>query len=160
MSYGTPLAADLKVFRAFRDRVLGRYAWGQLFTTWYYENGPNMASWLKGHDLIRGTVYVGLVAAALPLKAVLFGHWSLWVFIFGATLAFLLIVRKKGWRWTTALVATFAVAFAFVIAYFFLVEAPVAQASYSEGSFYYYASEHIGRPFSLRDASLNHKWYE
>jgi hypothetical protein len=90
------------VFRAFRDRVLKRMTIGQGLVKCYYKHGPSGAKWLEGHGTAKAAAYYGLVIIAVPLKAVLFGHWSLLVFIFLGVLGVLVVYKKAGWKRSTA----------------------------------------------------------
>jgi len=161
-AYGTPMAGDIGVFRAFRDRVLKKTEVGSRFVDWYYREGPGMATWLKAHDRTRGAVYVGLVVLAVPMKAVMFGHWGVLILIFAGTLAAFVVVLRRKRSKKLAVFAALAVAIILVIVYSMLLEVPMAQA-YSETpdqSHYYYTTDHVMRPFSLRNEDMDLTWYE
>jgi hypothetical protein len=83
VAYGSPLAQDLDVYRAFRDQVLGRFSLGQSFTASYYHGwGPRGAEWIKQHEAMRLGTRWTLMAIALPLKVILFGHFALLTIFF------------------------------------------------------------------------------
>ena len=67
--------------------------------------------------------------------------------------------RKIGWQWSASIFCAFGVAFLLVIGYSYLIMVPEASAAYSELDTYYYTSDHIGRPFNLREGSTL-TWYE
>ena len=46
-TYGSPLAAEVEVFRAFRDRRLRRSARGRAMIGWYENAGPGLARWIE-----------------------------------------------------------------------------------------------------------------
>ena len=52
-AYGTPLHADLKTLRDFRDKYLLPTAPGQALVRWYYQNSPPMARYLAEHESPR-----------------------------------------------------------------------------------------------------------
>ena len=45
-TYGSPLAAEVRVFRAFRNRLLRRSARGRAMIGWYENVGPGLARWI------------------------------------------------------------------------------------------------------------------
>jgi RHS repeat-associated protein len=162
VAYGSPLASDLNVFRAFRDRVLRRVAFGEDVIRYYYARGPAAAKWIKHHDYMKTGTRWALTIIAVPLKVLLFGRLSLLIIILLCALCASACARKLGWKRSTALVTTFSLAFSTVMVYYFFVEVPVAHASYTENAKYFYTVDHIGRPFNLRDGDTNRllRWYE
>jgi RHS repeat-associated protein len=70
------------------------------------------------------------------------------------------LLRKKGLKRTASIVASFSVALALVIVYSILIDARRAMAAPVQLDVYYYTSDHIGRPFNLRDESKTLTWYE
>jgi RHS repeat-associated protein len=160
VAYGSPLASDLNVFRAFRDRVLRRVAFGEDVIRYYYARGPAAAKWIKHHDYARWGVRATLVAIAIPLKILLFGRVSLLIVVFLFLLCAFVVMKRLGWKRSTALVTTFSLAFSTVMVYYFFVEVPVAHASYTENAKYFYTVDHIGRPLNLRDSNRLLRWYE
>jgi hypothetical protein len=160
VAYGSPLASDLNVFRAFRDRVLRRVAFGEDIIRHYYARGPAAAKWLQRHDYLKTGTRWALTIIAVPLKVLLFGRLSLLIIILLCALCASACARKLGWKRSTALVTTFSLAFSTVMVYYFFVEVPVAHASYTENAKYFYTVDHIGRPMNLRDSNRTLKWYE
>jgi RHS repeat-associated protein len=159
VAFGTPLAEELLVFQAFRDRALAPFGWGREFIDWYYDEGPRAAQWINAHSRTRWLVRLGLTAVAVPLKAAMFGHWAVLIFIFLCALCAFAVSKKYGWSWTTALAASASVALSLVIVYSIFIDARRAMAAVTELDVYYYTSDHIGRPFNLRDgATLT--WFE
>jgi hypothetical protein len=49
-------APELVAFRAFRDEVLRRHAWGRRFIRAYYRHGPGLARWVVGRPGVRREV--------------------------------------------------------------------------------------------------------
>ena len=49
-------APELVTFRAFRDEVLRRHAWGRGFIRVYYRHGPGLARWVVGRPRVRREV--------------------------------------------------------------------------------------------------------
>lgn len=47
---------ELVTFRAFRDEVLRRHAWGRGFIRVYYRHGPGLARWVVGRPRVRREV--------------------------------------------------------------------------------------------------------
>jgi RHS repeat-associated protein len=97
---------------------------------------------------------------AVSLKAVMFGHWGVLVFIFLCVLCVFVVLKKKGWKWTASLAASASVALSLVIVYSMFIDARRAMASVTQLDVYFYTSDHIGRPFNLRDADRDLRWYE
>lgn len=46
-TYRSPLAAEVQLFRSFRDRGLSRSERGRAFITWYENTGPGLARWVR-----------------------------------------------------------------------------------------------------------------
>jgi uncharacterized repeat protein (TIGR01451 family) len=59
-AYGSPMAADVRYLRAFRDQYLLSSALGRKFVEFYYNNSPPLADWLRAHEDWRGAVRVAL----------------------------------------------------------------------------------------------------
>lgn len=55
-AYGTPLAEEVKLLRAFRDRYLLTNALGRRFVEWYYRWSPPLAEYLREHEGARAAV--------------------------------------------------------------------------------------------------------
>ena len=160
-AYRSPLAGDLQVFRALRDRWLERFEAGKGFINWYYKGGgPEAAKWLQSHDTARLGTRIILSIMAVPLKVFLFGKITLLLLIFLLSLGVLVVSKKLGWTWPRSSLAGLALAIGLVIGYSYLMDVPEASASYTEGDIYYYTSDHIGRPFNLRDADKTLTWHE
>jgi len=160
-AYGTALAKDLIVFKAFRDRWLERFEAGKGFVNWYYHGGgPSAASWLQAHDTARLGTRLLLSVMAVPLKVFLFGKIIFLLLIFLCALCAFACAKKLGLKWSSSSLAGLALAIGLVIGYSYLMDVPPASASYTQGGIYYYTSDHIGRPFTLRDANKDVTWYE
>lgn len=88
-AYGTPLAGDLDVLRAFRDEWLLNNSIGTAFTDVYYRVSPLLADAIAGHALLAAAVrvllsaiiallHLGAAAWVLPIAGVAwwsFGRW-------------------------------------------------------------------------------------
>jgi len=55
-AFGSPLAAQVKILRQFRDKYLLTHVLGRKFVSWYYRNGPVAASWIKDKPLAKVVV--------------------------------------------------------------------------------------------------------
>ncbi|MBF0370733.1 MAG: tandem-95 repeat protein [Magnetococcales bacterium] len=60
-AHGSPDAPDVMLLRRFRDRFLLTNVVGKKFVTWYYENSPPVAGWLRGHEGLRVVVRITLL---------------------------------------------------------------------------------------------------
>jgi RHS repeat-associated protein len=101
-----------------------------------------------------------LSALAIPLRAFLFGKIVVLLSIFLCALCAFAVSKKLGWKWGTSITSGFVVALTLTICYSYLMDVPEASASYTQSGIYYYTSDHIGRPFALRDQSQVQTWYE
>ena len=52
-AYGSPMAAQVGMLRAFRDGILRRSVLGELFVETYYTVGPAFSANLQHSDLLR-----------------------------------------------------------------------------------------------------------
>jgi hypothetical protein len=59
-AFGSPLAKQVQILRNFRDRYLLTNALGQKFVSWYYQNGPVAAAWIKDKPLVKAAVQAAL----------------------------------------------------------------------------------------------------
>lgn len=59
-AFGSPLAGQVEILRQFRDRYLLTNAPGKKFVSWYYENGPVAANWIKDKPLAKAAVQAAL----------------------------------------------------------------------------------------------------
>jgi hypothetical protein len=69
-AYGSPLDRHLKPLRWFRDRVLLKSKPGQAFVEWYYEHGPQAASVVAAHPVLKV-----LVRSILWLPVMIISTW-------------------------------------------------------------------------------------
>ena len=159
VALGTPLASELNVFKAFRDRVLKRFDLGRDVVGWYYDKGPRVAEWIKTHDGWRLGTRIALSVLVVPLRVALFGHLAVIFIIFVLSILTLAIARKLGKKWSASIASGFGVALLLVIGYSYLINVPKAHAAYSQLGTYYYTSDHIGRPFNVREGTTL-TWYE
>lgn len=67
-AFGTPMAKQVDILRKFRDRYLLTNSAGRQFVTYYYQNGPIFADYIKTKPVIRGMVRIALY----PLIALAF----------------------------------------------------------------------------------------
>lgn len=75
VAYGTPVAEEINVLRAFREAVLRPHAGGRAFIGWYERNGPGLARWVARHDVVRAAVRDGFLR---PLDTALRLSRPLW----------------------------------------------------------------------------------
>jgi hypothetical protein len=59
-AYGSPLAQDVNLLRAFRDQYLLTNEPGRRFVELYYTVSPLIADYIRGHDTLRALVRAGL----------------------------------------------------------------------------------------------------
>lgn len=59
-AYGTPMAADLDLLRAFRDQILWPTALGRAFVRGYYDWGRHAALWIAERPAVKAVVRVAL----------------------------------------------------------------------------------------------------
>ena len=59
-AYGTSVAQELYVLRAFRDHVLRRQPAGRLLVAWYSHASPPMARVIADHPSLRAMVRMAL----------------------------------------------------------------------------------------------------
>jgi hypothetical protein len=116
VAYGTPLAKDLDVYRAFRDGFLKRFDFGRGVIKWYYREGPKGADWIKAHDGWRLGTRIALSVFVVPLKVAMFGHFAVLFIIFVISLLSLITARKLGLKWSRAFLSSFIIA-SFIISW-------------------------------------------
>jgi len=59
-AFGTPMAAEVRYLRAFRDEYLQTNQAGRWFVSHYYKYSPPIADYLRQHDALRAWVRAGL----------------------------------------------------------------------------------------------------
>lgn len=59
-AFGSPLAAEVQVLRAFRDRSLVTHTPGRLFVAAYYQVSPPLARLIGGHETLRSATRTAL----------------------------------------------------------------------------------------------------
>ena len=62
-AYGTPMAAEVRVLRQFRDQCLLTNAIGRAFVDFYYRTSPSIAKFLDNHATLKPAVRLGLMPA-------------------------------------------------------------------------------------------------
>jgi uncharacterized repeat protein (TIGR01451 family) len=67
-AFGSALQPEVMVLRRFRDEVLLESAAGRAFVAWYYRVSPPLADFIRGRDLLRGTVRVTLTPVIYGIK--------------------------------------------------------------------------------------------
>lgn len=67
-AYGSPLHADVRLFRKFRDKILLRHAMGRSFVRWYYKHSPPAAEFIARHPMLRAVTRGVLEVPALILR--------------------------------------------------------------------------------------------
>jgi hypothetical protein len=160
VAFGSPLAEELLVFRAFRDRFLGRFVIGESFIDWYYDKGPWAAEWINHHRRARFGTRMFLVLLAVPLKIAIFGNLIVILLAFTLSLIALALARKYGLSWQASIISSFILASFILLMYSVFIDARKAMASVTQLDVYYYTSDHIGRPFNLRDDNNTLRWKE
>jgi YVTN family beta-propeller protein len=66
-AYGSDMAYEVQVLRAFRDE-LWEYAAGRVFVRFYYRNSPPIAEIIRGSDSARAAVRVALVPVVWSIE--------------------------------------------------------------------------------------------
>jgi len=59
-AFGTPMAAEVRYLRAFRDEYMLTNAPGRWLVDLYYRSSPPLAEWLRSHETPRAWVRAGL----------------------------------------------------------------------------------------------------
>jgi len=59
-AFGTPMAAEVRYLRAFRDEYMLTNAPGRWLVDLYYRSSPPLADWLRSHETLRAWVRAGL----------------------------------------------------------------------------------------------------
>lgn len=59
-AFGSPLAGQVEILRQFRDRYLLTNSLGKKFVSWYYNNGPVAANFIKDKPLAKVAVQMAL----------------------------------------------------------------------------------------------------
>lgn len=99
-TFGSPMAAQVQTFRAFRNRFLLTHTWGRIFVRGYYDFGPYAARAIAESELLRAASRVALfplfVYAWLALRvgaftALVICFMSLALLTFGS----ILILKSK-----------------------------------------------------------------
>ncbi len=67
-AYGSPMAKDVMVLRAFRDNVLLTNAFGRLLVDAYYQVSPPIANFIAQHDSLRAATRVVLLPVVMTVK--------------------------------------------------------------------------------------------
>jgi hypothetical protein len=67
-AYGSPLAHEVEVLRRFRDRRLVTNAPGRAFVKAYYRYSPPVASFIAGHESLRGATRMALTPVVFMIK--------------------------------------------------------------------------------------------
>ncbi len=94
-AYGSPLAPQLGILRAFRDQFLKTNKWGQWFVEKYYIYGPSLAQKIKRHDSARAVVRGALGPVVMAAQwMILHGLKSFILFSFIGFISGFLIVRR------------------------------------------------------------------
>ncbi len=74
--YGSPLAPEVMLLRAYRDAVLCRGGLGRAFIKLYYAISPPLASFLQQHSRVRRTVRKIILTPIVALVRRSAKHWS------------------------------------------------------------------------------------
>lgn len=59
-AYGTDMAEEVVALKRFRDERLEKNAAGRAFIRWYYRHSPPAADFIRGKNVLKATVRVGL----------------------------------------------------------------------------------------------------
>lgn len=67
-AYGSPMAKDVMVLRAFRDNVLLTNAFGRMLVDAYYQMSPPIANFIAQHESLRAATRVVLLPVVVSVK--------------------------------------------------------------------------------------------
>lgn len=90
-AYGSLLAPQVRLLRAFRDQYLVTHALGQAFVEWYYRTSPPLAEMVRQSTQMRAAVQAVLWPVVGTVWVIFHPEWGM-VLVFGASAAAL------GWR--------------------------------------------------------------
>jgi len=100
-AYGSPLAADLYLFRSFRDQYLMTNVVGEKLVAFYYATSPPLADTIAAHAVLRIPVRTGLSVVAFILRGFMYAPYT---FLMLGVAACAFYVRRRGSRkWNVAL---------------------------------------------------------
>ncbi|MBY0384164.1 hypothetical protein K2X05_03310, partial [bacterium] len=85
-AYGSPMQKNVKTLRRFRDQVLRKTSWGQIFIKTYYTLSPSLARWIAQNSQRRSAARFFLTPIVFVVTAVVDYPWLTFffiIFIFG-----------------------------------------------------------------------------
>ena len=88
-AYGTSLSGKLDDLRAFRDKILSKFSWGNRFIRWYYNHSPKYAAELLQYPALQRLVQVMIWPAwAFSSLSLSIGfEWTIFLLSLGLILA-------------------------------------------------------------------------
>lgn len=82
-AYGSPMEKNVKTLRRFRDQVLKKTSWGQIFIKTYYALSPSLARWIAQKSERRSAARILLTPIVFLVTAVVdYPWWTLFLIIF------------------------------------------------------------------------------
>jgi hypothetical protein len=94
-AYGSPMEKNVKILRAFRDRVLAKSSVGQLFVKAYYTLSPPLAKWIAQSPNRRSVARAVLTPIVLLTSFMMESPWLFCFSVFTTLCSFVFVLRRR-----------------------------------------------------------------
>ncbi|HRR96799.1 MAG TPA: hypothetical protein P5150_08755, partial [Candidatus Ratteibacteria bacterium] len=95
-AFGSPLASQVYILRAFRDRFLLTNTPGRNFVKWYYKNGPIAANFITRHPATKIVVRMSLYPLVFISYLLVSGmFWYFVLFVCSSLLLFIMLKKER-----------------------------------------------------------------